>query len=473
MIFGIVIVIMCFAMVILRNYKKTVITEFAEKNDIYRYVYPFVLWIYDYTSNNFKVGISHNTKEKLKSIHEVNYTEYVAKRGSKLVILFLGVCILALVMDISYKNESALKGYAITRPAIGEKEEMYDLIVTEGKDRYYVEATVSPLQLTGEEVIKAFEEGYEELKENMLGENISLEEVKSKLVFASSCHNGIIDVSWNSSDRKIIDNDGNVYNEDLEESTEVVLTVEMSYEDYEAEYEIYVTVFKAELTKKQQFEKELNEALAKSDTSGIYEAEYILPDTIGEKNVSYSEDRKNYGGIIFITGILVVLLMIFLPDTELKDKIERRNTQMLLDYSEIVSKLTLLLTSGMTLRRAWERIVLQYQKSGNKRFAYDEMVITYNKLEAGFSEVSAYEAFANRCRLPEYTKLVSILIQNIKKGNEGLTGKLSIEMSNAFEQRKNMAKKLGEEASTKLLFPMMIMLIIVIMIVIVPVFMSF
>ena len=43
----------------------------------------------------------------------------------------------------------------------------------------------------------------------------------------------------------------------------------------------------------------------------------------------------------------------------------------------------------------------------------------------------------------------------------------------AFEERKRAAKKYGEEAGTKLLFPMMIMLAIVMMILIVPAMSAF
>ena len=45
---------------------------------------------------------------------------------------------------------------------------------------------------------------------------------------------------------------------------------------------------------------------------------------------------------------------------------------------------------------------------------------------------------------------------------------LEKEACEAFEQRKAYAKKLGEEASTKMLMPMMIMLAIVMAVIMVP-----
>ena len=55
---------------------------------------------------------------------------------------------------------------------------------------------------------------------------------------------------------------------------------------------------------------------------------------------------------------------------------------------------------------------------------------------------------------------------------KGLTQMLKLESIQAFEERKARAKKLGEEAGTKLLFPMFLMLAVVLIIVIVPAFMS-
>ena len=48
---------------------------------------------------------------------------------------------------------------------------------------------------------------------------------------------------------------------------------------------------------------------------------------------------------------------------------------------------------------------------------------------------------------------------------------LEQEVSDAFEERKNLAKKSGEEAGTKMLFPMM-MFGIIIVIIMVPAFLS-
>jgi transcriptional regulator with XRE-family HTH domain len=91
----------------------------------------------------------------------------------------------------------------------------------------------------------------------------------------------------------------------------------------------------------------------------------------------------------------------------------------------------------------------------------------------GVSETKAYESYGRRIGLLPYIRFCSLVTQNLKKGNRGFTELLKQEAKIAFEERKEIAKRLGEEAGTKLLMPMMLMLIIVFMIILIPAFISF
>ena len=71
-----------------------------------------------------------------------------------------------------------------------------------------------------------------------------------------------------------------------------------------------------------------------------------------------------------------------------------------------------------------------------------------------------------------YLKLSSLLEQNRKTGLKNLRQMLDDDVADAFEERKNLAKKQGEKAGTKLLLPMFMLLAIVMVIVVVPAFMS-
>ena len=98
--------------------------------------------------------------------------------------------------------------------------------------------------------------------------------------------------------------------------------------------------------------------------------------------------------------------------------------------------------------------------------------MTCHEIESGVSEARALERFGDRIGLHRYRKFCSLVTQNLRKGTRGLGLLLEQEAADAFEERKNLAKKYGEEAGTKLLLPMMIMFGIVVAVIMVPAMMS-
>ena len=60
------------------------------------------------------------------------------------------------------------------------------------------------------------------------------------------------------------------------------------------------------------------------------------------------------------------------------------------------------------------------------------------------------------------------MIQHLEKGTKGLEKELEQEAAQAMEERKNMAKRQGEEAGTKLVFPMLLMLGVVVAVMLIP-----
>ena len=127
--------------------------------------------------------------------------------------------------------------------------------------------------------------------------------------------------------------------------------------------------------------------------------------------------------------------------------------------------------AGMTVRNALGKMGEDYKKqrvSKKEQYVYEEIVLLCHELQSGVSETDAYAHLGKRCRLQPYMKLSTLLSQNLRKGNRDLLSKLRQEAETAFEERKNSAKKAGEEAGTKLLLPMMMMLCIVMVLIMIP-----
>lgn len=169
-------------------------------------------------------------------------------------------------------------------------------------------------------------------------------------------------------------------------------------------------------------------------------------------------------GFAFIS-IAILGAVIYGPDRDLNEKLKKRYSMIRIDFPDFINKLTLLVDAGMTIQRGLEKIV-----SDNRinRPIYDELEIVCLDIKGGKAESEAYEDFARRCKTPEISRFISVILQNLKKGNAELVTILRVQGSDCWEMRKNEAKKLGEEASSKLLFPMMIMFIAILIIVLTP-----
>ena len=118
----------------------------------------------------------------------------------------------------------------------------------------------------------------------------------------------------------------------------------------------------------------------------------------------------------------------------------------MLDYPELINKFTLLIGAGMTVKKAWAKIVMEYeerkeQDKANRRYAYEELKVTLYELNNGVAEGKAYEAFGRRMQLMPYMKFASLLAQNVTKGMDGVLAALELEALNAFEDRKELAKR--------------------------------
>ena len=204
--------------------------------------------------------------------------------------------------------------------------------------------------------------------------------------------------------------------------------------------------------------------------------------------------------IMLLTGALAVGVY-FALDRDMQKQIQKRKDRLLSEYPEFVSRLVLLLSAGMTMRSAMYEIAGDYDgtKTARKTMGraagedavrraagraggghggknvqiYEEIVYTCHELDSGIPEAAAYYHLGRRCGEQHYVRLCMLLSQNLKKGTAGLLGLLKAESADAFEERKRNARRLGEEAGTKLLLPMMIMLLIVMLIIMIPAFMSF
>lgn len=377
-------------------------------------------------------------------------------------------------------NPTLIDGIKIKRNPAGEGDyqEEVQLWADGIIDKYDYVLNVPEQILTEEEEGAYLRAAQEEIAEEFPGRNESVNCIRTKPVVRSSYQNGKVSAEWLFDNYSVIDADGNIVAKDLpNEGVLVGAVAGLTCGGSECEYHFYFRVFPELMNEQGQFLNDLKTALQnEGEKRGT---EYLkLPKKIGNYAVKWVEKKEHIPVKILFIGVILAVLIPVSEHSRKREKQKERQRQLKLEYPEMVSKLALLLGAGMTLGGAWKRIVLSYQQKqemqrGKTRPVYDEMLLTIRETESGIGEEQAYIRFGERCGLQKYRRFSGMLTRNLKKGNRELMEMLLLESENAFEERKAMAKKYGEEAGTKLLVPMILQLGVIMLMLLVPAFMSF
>lgn len=171
-----------------------------------------------------------------------------------------------------------------------------------------------------------------------------------------------------------------------------------------------------------------------------------------------------------LIAALAIIMGVFLSvyvEIKLKSRIDERHDELLLALPNVLSKMALLVNVGTTFREAWR---LASESTGG--ILGKEMRDTTKLIDNGLSEKDAYIDFADRCRIQQIKKMVSIICQNLEKGSSELSSALKEISIDAWNEKKHLVKRLGENANNKLIIPMMIMFAGVIFMIVVPIVMN-
>lgn len=466
--------VILFLTLVFRGYKKDFFKDLNKKENPLRIFYGLSLKLYDLFKKAFPQRENAKVDKMIKSLCvKENTKNEKTLYFTKKISLCTAAAFAAFLIGFLYcaANGGADKITTLIRNEYGGGEAEYDLIVNYADSEETVEIEISERLYTDDEIYDLFEEAYEAVKEEMLGENESPDEVSSALELVSDY--GEIDIYWEIEDTDILDYNGEIAAEIPEgDSITINLYATFTLEDVSAVYTYPVTLVSETLSEKELLISYIMEEI--EENNSLYESEVVLPSDINGEDISFAEISQSNEFLFLILGIAAVFALAVFYDKKLEEKMKERQNQMMIDFTEIVSKLSLLYEAGLSIYMSWERIIADYEKRDEKEehFAYKEMKLAAEKIKSGMNEAAAYEQFGQRCGLHPYIKLGNLLSQNLSKGSRGMKALLSKEAEDAFEQRKQLARKKGEEASTKLLLPMILLLVVVIVIVAVPALMS-
>ncbi|WP_280772013.1 type II secretion system F family protein [Salipaludibacillus daqingensis] len=167
--------------------------------------------------------------------------------------------------------------------------------------------------------------------------------------------------------------------------------------------------------------------------------------------------------VLFFAGLVFTFMIPALQVNSLAKKEKERKQAILLELPEVVNKIILLINAGETVQQALIRCVeLKYTSDSP---LYDELTIAVNRLTSNEPFPLVMNEFSKKCSIQEVSIFTTTVLLNYRKGGQDLILSLRELSHELWEKRKSISKIKGEEASSKLVFPLIFIFVAVMIIV--------
>ena len=387
---------------------------------------------------------------------------------SMTVLVVGGLC--SVLLWINEAKSARIADNLLYRKSYGEGSTSIELLVDNGEEQIQLAVELEEREYRVAELEMLYDTFVIELEKAILGKNQSIEEIRYDLSLVQSIDGYPFQVEWQT-DAAWMDTQGRLVQEKVGQIQPIELSATIQSNGFCRIHTFACCVY--DRAEPIAFEKKLQEQLQRVEEASRQEAYIELPTELEEQKLIWKKQISYTGVIGLLMTPILAMVLFWAKDRDLHMLVEKRKEEMKADYPEIVSKLALYIGAGMTIQNAWKRLAAEYSQISagrKKKYAYEEIQLTIRELESGVSWLEVFERFSRRCAIPEYTKLVTLLSQNIRKGSANLSVVLREESRNAFEERKHEVRKQGEKAGTKLLAPMMLLLLMIMVMVMVPAF---
>lgn len=399
--------------------------------------------------------------------------KYYRKKLLLVLTLLLAGSMGFVAMKAGGKGNTSLESRSLLREGINGEEKKLALeafLTSPGEEEEKLVLEI-PLKLQSslpdkEEADLLEKQFWEELQAGILGANSSLEQVNTDLMLQTALEGYPFLVEWESSDPFLVNAYGCVAVPE-QGSKEAVLSACITLGDWEWRQELSVTVTALIPAKEERLQGELSAFLQEKEQEEREEGTFLLPEEWEEYSLEWRQKTEDNSLLFLLVASGSAVAVYFLMDQDLHGEWKKKQREMKREYPFVVNKLVLYLGAGMTIRRAFNKVAMDGKK-GNA--VYEQMRFTCHQLQSGASEPAAYEEFGSRSGLQEYIRLGGFLAQNLRKGSSKLGELLTQESEQAFREQINTYRKLGEEASTKLLVPMVMLLALIMVMIMLPAF---
>lgn len=394
-------------------------------------------------------------------------------------LIVVGIVSALYVHGCSQKEKRLLDGNLLVRNVWDAGNYQVDLNVKTKEWDHSFSYLVKEKAYTREEAEQLYRKFAGELPSLICGGNQTLQEVTEDLKLANAYKDYPFMVSWSSTDQDRVSSRGKVNRKGLEDEGQwVTLHALVREVDTGLEQELTLKVFLApeKLSEEELFFRRVEESVISMDKVSAQKEIVTLPVSVEGKELTWKETKQDHSIFILLLFGAASLFVGRAMDHDLQKADRKRLKELQKEYPEFAGRLRLYLCAGMTARNAFGRVAQDYaERTGKKKrlFLESEMKIACNQLSNGLPEAQVYQEWGARCGEMRYRRLGFLLSVQLKQGNDRLLQLLEQEADVAREDQRNQARKEGEEAGTKLLFPMILILIMVMLLVLLPAYVDF
>lgn len=398
----------------------------------------------------------------------------IAGADKKIIFLLLGIEVVGSMLSIKqwYAANPGFDGILFRRE-LGKGSYVEELELKSDVYQGTVELEIEEKQPTKNEAKKLLEKAKKEIDATFLGENKALEQVMSDVILQDAYQDGMVAAEWSFDDYTYIGTDGVIKENELDEPELVEATAVLTCGEYQQIYRFSMQLCPCSVETEKGLRREIQKKIRQQP---LEKSEIALPSDIAGIPLQWKKTGNMDGAMLSILGIVVCFLLPYGQKLE-----EQKQKKIILekrkkDYPMLVEELSLFLAAGVTFTEAARKMTENYERrkkqTGKVQEGYELWKKLSYEMRDGVREADAIMRFGKESGRKEYKKLALLLEQNRRQGSQHMIQQLEQENLIAFEMRKNQVKREGEEASVKLLFPMMGMLGIVIVILILPAMMT-
>ncbi|WP_224725601.1 type II secretion system F family protein [Paenibacillus vietnamensis] len=172
--------------------------------------------------------------------------------------------------------------------------------------------------------------------------------------------------------------------------------------------------------------------------------------------------------LLLLMGAVFAVLLVVRPFIETGKRVELRKQQIIMELPNMLSQLMLLVGAGETVQQAIARCLNGKDRNGHP--LYREWRLAAESMRNGMPFDMAIEKLNRRCAVQEVSIFTTVLLLNYRRGGEHFVLALRELSYTLWEKRKAIARTRGEQASSKLVFPMVGILLVLMVLVGAPAF---